>query len=58
MLINTCRCSLSQLSVYMHAPMELDRMTNDLFELTARKPMSLNDFVKLHIAAFTRNATH
>ncbi len=32
-------------------------MTNHLFELTGRKPMSTYDFVKLHVADFTRNTT-
>jgi len=31
-----------------------DRMTDDLFKLTGRKPMSMYDFVKLHAAEFTR----
>ncbi|CAB3771346.1 hypothetical protein LMG29542_06592 [Paraburkholderia humisilvae] len=31
--------------------------TLDLFELMGRKPMSMYDFVKLHVADFTRNAT-
>jgi uncharacterized protein YbjT (DUF2867 family) len=42
----------------LHAQGRYDRMTNDLFELTGRKPMSMYDFVKLHIADFTRKATH
>ena len=41
----------------LHVQGRYDRMTNDLFELTGRKPMSMYDFVKLHIADFTRNAT-
>jgi uncharacterized protein YbjT (DUF2867 family) len=41
----------------LHAQGRYDRMTNDLFELTGRKPMSMYDFVRLHIADFTRNAT-
>ncbi len=42
----------------LHAQGRYDRMTNDLFELTGRKPMSMYDFVvKLHIADFTRSAT-
>jgi hypothetical protein len=31
-----------------------DRMTNDLFKLTGRKPISMRDFVRLHAAEFTR----
>ena len=31
-----------------------DRMTDDLFNLTGQKPMSVYDFVKLHAAEFTR----
>jgi uncharacterized protein YbjT (DUF2867 family) len=31
-----------------------DRMTDDLFRLTGRKPISMYDFVKLHAAEFTR----
>jgi uncharacterized protein YbjT (DUF2867 family) len=31
-----------------------DRMTDDLFNLTGQKPMSMYDFVKLHAAEFTR----
>ena len=31
-----------------------DRMTDDLFNLTGRKPISMYDFVKLHVAEFTR----
>ncbi|SAK67852.1 NmrA family NAD(P)-binding protein [Caballeronia ptereochthonis] len=42
----------------LHAQGRYDRMTNDLFELTGRKPMSMYDFVKLHAADFTRKATH
>ena len=41
----------------LHVRGRYDRMTNDLFELTGRKPMSMYDFVKLHIADFTRTAT-
>ena len=40
----------------LHVQGRYDRMTNDLFELTGRKPMSMYDFVKLHMADFTRNA--
>ena len=31
-----------------------DRMTEDLFNLTGQKPLSMYDFVKLHAAEFTR----
>src|SRR6478735_3993501 len=31
-----------------------DRMTDDLFNLTGQKPISVYDFVKLHAAEFTR----
>jgi hypothetical protein len=31
-----------------------DRMTDDLFNLTGQKPISMHDFVKLHAAEFTR----
>jgi len=31
-----------------------DRMTDDLFNLTGQKPMSMYDFVKLRAAEFTR----
>ncbi|KXU85405.1 hydroxylase [Paraburkholderia monticola] len=41
----------------LHVQGRYDRMTNDLFELTGRKPMSMYDFVRLHIADFSRNAT-
>ena len=34
-----------------------DRMTDDLFKLTGRKPLSMYDFVKLHAAEFTREGT-
>ena len=39
----------------LHAQGRYDRMTNDLFELTGRKPTSMDDFVRLHIADFTRS---
>jgi uncharacterized protein YbjT (DUF2867 family) len=42
----------------LHSQGRYDRMTNDLFELTGRMPMSMYDFVKLHAADFTRKATH
>jgi uncharacterized protein YbjT (DUF2867 family) len=32
-----------------------DRMTDDLFRLTGRKPIGMYDFVKLHAAEFTRD---
>jgi len=41
----------------LHVQGRYDRMTNDLFELTGRKPTSMYDFVRLHIADFTRNET-
>ncbi|MBB3261108.1 hypothetical protein F4827_006016 [Paraburkholderia bannensis] len=41
----------------LHAQGRYDRMTNDLFELTGRKPTSMYDFVKLHAADFTRKET-
>ena len=31
-----------------------DRMTDDLFNLTGQKPISMYDFVRLHAAEFTR----
>ena len=31
-----------------------DRMTDDLFNLTGQKPISMYDFVKQHAAEFTR----
>jgi uncharacterized protein YbjT (DUF2867 family) len=31
-----------------------DRMTDDLFKLTGQKPISMQDFVKLHAAEFAR----
>ncbi|MGX9432668.1 hydroxylase, partial [Bradyrhizobium sp. LeoA1S1] len=31
-----------------------DRRTDDLFNLTGQKPISVYDFVKLHAADFTR----
>jgi uncharacterized protein YbjT (DUF2867 family) len=34
-----------------------DRMTDDLFKLIGRKPISMYDFVKLHAAEFTRRET-
>jgi uncharacterized protein YbjT (DUF2867 family) len=40
----------------LHAQGRYDRMTDDLFRLTSRRPMSMYDFVKLHAAEFTRRA--
>jgi uncharacterized protein YbjT (DUF2867 family) len=34
-----------------------DRMTEDLFKLTGKKPTSMYDFVKLHAVEFTREGT-
>jgi uncharacterized protein YbjT (DUF2867 family) len=34
-----------------------DRMTDDLFNLTGHKPISMYDFVKLHAGEFTRRGT-
>lgn len=34
-----------------------DRMTDDLFKFTGQKPITMYDFVKLHIAEFTREKT-
>ena len=31
-----------------------DRMTDDLFNLTGQKPISMYEFVKLHATEFTR----
>lgn len=39
----------------LHVQGRYDRMTDDLFKLTGRMPMSLYDFVKLHAAEFTRS---
>jgi uncharacterized protein YbjT (DUF2867 family) len=46
----------SHLSVMaaLHAQGRYDRMTDDLFKLTGRKPISVYDFVKLHAGEFTR----
>ncbi|MBO0793264.1 MAG: NAD(P)H-binding protein [Ktedonobacteraceae bacterium] len=38
----------------LHAQGRYDRMTDDFFQLTGERPMSVYDFVKLHAAAFTR----
>src|SRR3954463_9827802 len=38
----------------LHAQGRYDRMTDDLFKLTARTPTSMHDFVKLHATEFTR----
>ena len=34
-----------------------DRMTDDVFKLTSRKPISMYDFVKLHTTEFTRDGS-
>ena len=34
-----------------------DRMTDDVFKLTGKKPISMYDFVKLHAAEFTRDGS-
>jgi uncharacterized protein YbjT (DUF2867 family) len=49
----------SHLSVMadLHVQGRYDRMTDDLFQLTGKMPMSMLDFVKLHAAEFTRPAT-
>lgn len=39
----------------LHTQGRYDRMTDDLFKLTGKMPMSLYDFVKLHAAEFTRS---
>jgi uncharacterized protein YbjT (DUF2867 family) len=39
----------------LHAQGRYDRMTDDLFKLTGRKPTSMYEFVKLHTAEFTRS---
>ncbi|SHN33710.1 NmrA family NAD(P)-binding protein [Chitinophaga sp. CF418] len=39
----------------LHVEGRYDRMTDDLFRLTGRKPMSVYDFVKLHAAEFTQD---
>ncbi|WEX90558.1 NAD(P)H-binding protein [Sinorhizobium garamanticum] len=46
----------SHLSVMskLHAEGRYDRMTNDLFKLTGRTPISVHEFVKLHAAEFTQ----
>jgi uncharacterized protein YbjT (DUF2867 family) len=38
----------------LHAQGRYDRMTDDLFKLTGKAPTSMHDFVKLHVAEFTR----
>jgi uncharacterized protein YbjT (DUF2867 family) len=38
----------------LHAQGRYDRMTDDLFKLTGKKPTSMHEFVKLHAAEFTR----
>jgi uncharacterized protein YbjT (DUF2867 family) len=37
----------------LHAQGRYDRMTDDLFKLTGKRPTSMYDFVKLHAAEFT-----
>jgi uncharacterized protein YbjT (DUF2867 family) len=39
----------------LHAQGRYDRMTDDLFNLTAKTPTSMYDFVKLHAVEFTRS---
>lgn len=39
----------------LHAQGRYDRMTDDLFNLTGKPPMSVYDFVKLHAAEFTQS---
>ena len=46
-------CVLTELTKQGH----YDRMTNDLFELTGQKPLSMYNFVKLHASEFTREGT-
>jgi len=41
----------------LHAEGRYDRLTNEVFELTGEKPMSMRDFVKLHADEFTRPKT-
>lgn len=41
----------------LHAQGRYDRMANDLLELTGRKPITMYDFVRLHVDDFTRNTT-
>jgi uncharacterized protein YbjT (DUF2867 family) len=41
----------------LHAQGRYDRMANDLLELTGRKPMTMCDFVRLHVDDFPRNTT-
>jgi uncharacterized protein YbjT (DUF2867 family) len=50
---------VSHLSVMadLHKHGRYDRMTDDLFQLTGKKPTSMFDFVKLHAAEFTRPET-
>jgi uncharacterized protein YbjT (DUF2867 family) len=40
----------------LHAQGRYDRMTNDLFELTGSEPTSMYEFVKQHVADFTRDS--
>jgi uncharacterized protein YbjT (DUF2867 family) len=37
----------------LHAQGRYDRMTDDLFKITGKPPMSMHDFVKRHAAEFT-----
>jgi uncharacterized protein YbjT (DUF2867 family) len=50
---------VSHLSVMadLHAQGGYDRMTDDLFQLTGKKPMNMIEFVKLHADEFTRSET-
>lgn len=41
----------------LHRQGRYDRMTDDLFKLTGKAPTSLQDFVTLHAAEFTRHET-
>lgn len=38
----------------LHAQGRYDRMTDDLIELTGKAPTGMREFVKLHVAEFTR----
>jgi uncharacterized protein YbjT (DUF2867 family) len=38
----------------LHAQGRYDRMTDDVFKLTGKTPMSMHDFVKQHASDFTR----
>lgn len=39
----------------LHLQGRYDRMTDDLFKLTGKRPTSMYEFVKLHAAKFTKN---